>query len=161
MCSYCHIKKYKFLGPVGGIFNSCLKNCDTKLSSKYLPLYSWTHALPRKDAQCNKLWWMQRLMDAQGTRVSVTWVLNPNQDTHTNPLKLRQYGKGMEGVQESEDEKNSWKCSIVGMTQPLQPWSVSQHLNLPAQDWVPHQHSKGQRGTQQDHTPFCWTISYW
>ena len=95
---------------------------------------------------------MQRLMDAQGTRVSDTRVLNPNQDTYTNPLKLRQYGKGMEGVQESEDEKNSWKCSIVGMTQPLQPWSVSQHLQIPAQDWIPHEDNNG---------PYRILLNYW
>lgn len=81
---------------------------------------------------------MQRLMDAQGTRVSDTWVLNPNQDTYTNPLKLRQCGREVERVQESEDEKNAWKCYIVGRTQPLHPWSGSQYLQLPAQDWVPH-----------------------
>lgn len=73
-------------------------------------------------------------------------MLNPNQDTYTNPLKLKQCGRGVERVQEAEDEKNSWKCYIVGMTQPLQPWSVSQHLHLPVQEWVPHHTARVREG---------------
>ena len=34
-------------------------------------------------------------------------------------------------------------------------------LQLPAQDWIPHQHQKEQKGTQWAHPPFCSTIGYW
>lgn len=114
----------------------------------------------KKDSPCNLLWWVQRPMAAQDTRVSDTWMLHPKQDTYAIPsLKFRALWKRGEGFRIQKMRRKAINAILWAWhTEPLQPWSVSQHLQLPVQDRVSHLFSKGRRGTQQDHTPFCWTI---